>query len=401
MKWIFFFVCLLQGIEATEINTGTLIVTYETDQDGYCLDRLRFWLVNEKQERNLYPKQEEFVDNNLSCTERERTVAIPHLAPGKYSLQFIVPNRDNMFEIPTPKELEITQGSVVKVEQKIKKLYEEIDFVDVPAGEAIFGDPFNDNKQNERPAKKMMIPLFAIGRYEVTNEQFSHWLNRAIKTGSIVLDKQKNGLILNKAGKPICKTSVADPQAQITFQKTAEGIVKFSAAPGKEDYPVILVTWYGAEAFCADHNCRLPSEAEWEKAAGMSLPVAGEPLKRFRFGFGRDAIDPTWANYRYRETPLHGDKVLTTPVGFYDGIEAIDGKNTHDAKSPVGAYDMSGNVWEWVSSWDDLDSAAKNKVLKGGCYDSTADGVRVSERLPAPPDYSDIYSGFRVAKDVK
>ncbi len=62
---------------------------------------------------------------------------------------------------------------------------------------------------------------------------------------------------------------------------------------------------------------------------------------------------------------------------------------------------MSGNVWEWVASWDETSSARINKIVKGGCYDSLPQGVRVSERLALPPEYLDIYTGFRVAQSRK
>jgi len=89
------------------------------------------------------------------------------------------------------------------------------------------------------------------------------------------------------------------------------------------------------------------------------------------------------------------NQVLTTPVGFYNGINKLplsaqdkSQQVTHDAKSHIGAYDMSGNVWEWVADGSENRSM---KYTKGGCYDSLVDGVRVSERVPIPPDYTDIY----------
>lgn len=283
----------------------------------------------------------------------------------------------------------------------IEKAHLEESFVNVPAGVAILGNPFSDDPQNKRPSREVNIPAFAIAVYEVTNAQYAAWLNQAILSQKIVVGDPGNpGIFLNQRGQIICKTMEANSLAQLTTQKKGNAF-EVAPIPGKENYPVIAVTWVGAQAYCQDKGFRLPTEDEWEKAAGMSLPSGSEKPKRYKYGFGQDAIDRTWANYRNTDRPEGTPKVLTTPVGFYNGvntlpltIEDTSQQKTHDAKSPAGAYDMSGNVWEWVESSPN----DQTKIVKGGCYDSLADGVRVSERLALPPDYCDIYTGFRVAK---
>lgn len=281
-------------------------------------------------------------------------------------------------------------------------------FVEVPAGLAIIGDPFTDDKQNERPPREVNIPALAIGVYEVTNAQYADWLNQAFQTKKAVMGNgNRQGYILDKEGHILCKTLEANPLAQLSLQKLGNTTL-VTPIPSSENYPVIEVTWYGAQAFCKDKGYRLPTEAEWEKAAGMSIPIGGEKPERFKYGFGQNTIDRTWANYRNTTRPLGEAQVLTTPVGFYNGIHTLpltaqdrSPLQTHDAKSPAGAYDMSGNVWEWVASGDETGKApASYKIVKGGCYDSLAQGVRVSERLALPPDYSDIYTGFRAAKST-
>lgn len=253
-----------------------------------------------------------------------------------------------------------------------------IEMLPVPGGETIVGQVGS----NESPPIQVTLKDFSIGKYEVTNAEFAAWLNQA-KEMTV-----KEGIVYNKEGKPLFKTQSADPFSQITHQNGT-----FTPVNGKENHPVIDVTWYGTGAFCKDNNCRLPTEAEWERAASISKD------KKFIFGFSRDTISPALANYRTTDKKIADFQVLTKQVGYYNGKNP----GTEDAKSPVGAYDMSGNVWEWTADyWRPTLSETPplygaKKVAKGGCYDSLADGVRVAERLGLPLDHSDPYTGFRVA----
>lgn len=291
------------------------------------------------------------------------------------------------------------------------------EFAEIPAGEAILGDPFKDNLQNSTSSQRAYLSSFKINKFEVTNFDYAEWLTKAFKDASVKWHPNKPGYLIDQEGHILCITFDGKSLSQITSQKTSDGI-QFIPIPGKDLYPVIEVTWYGANAYCQGNNCRLPTEAEWEKAAGMSLPTKEEPAERFRYGFGQDIIDRTWANYKDNNSPIVSTQVKTTPVGFYNGlnqlpltIDVTSPAKTNDAKSPMGAYDMSGNVWEWVADWYNVDrwqnssaqdpqgpSSGSKKIAKGGCYDSLAEGVRVSERMPLDPEYSDIFTGFRVVR---
>lgn len=345
-------------------------------------------------------------DLNVSSTQpvhyQGKLTFIPLQDEGKYRIQF-----DPIPNYQTPDPLTITRKKEERTTVEVAYIPGNA-LVNVPAGIAIVGDPFTDNEQNERPAKEINIPAFAIGVYEVTNSQYADWLNQALQTHKAVLgDSTRTGDILNENGEILCKTFNASHSAQLTSQKGMDGIV-IIPLPGKENYPVIHVTWYGAQAYCQDNGYRLPTENEWEKAAGMSIPTGEAKPKRFKYGFGQDTIDRTWANYRDPVNSSQSIQVLTTPVGFYNGIHTLPltaqdhvPLQTHDAKSPAGAYDMSGNVWEWVDNGNETNKTSPAyKIVKGGCFDSLADGVRVSERLALPPDYSDIYTGFRVAQSI-
>lgn len=343
-----------------------------------------------------------------------KSVIVPLEAKENYEITFDrVPN----YKTPDPITVSVTIGEQKTIQGKYTS---EQSMELIPAGRAIIGDP-NPNRTNELPSKVVNISAFSIGTYEVTNAQFAEWLNRAIRENKIsyVDEADNRGQVVNLEGKLLFKTFESDPYSQISAQPNSVSKVTFMPLAGKDTYPVINVSWYGAKAFCQDHNCRLPSEAEWEKAAGMAPEKPNEPLKKFKFGFGRDTIDKSWANYKDNTRSIQYFQVLTTPVGFFNGTNLLplsfDSKGqemTNLAKSPYGAFDMSGNVWEWTEDWFDSSYTKKmtdidpkgpetgtEKVAKGGCYDSLADGVRVAERMGLPLEYTDGFTGFRVASD--
>ena len=97
---------------------GTLVVTYQTSHPEERLDRIRFWLINDHQERTLYPKKDEFVSNHHA--PNERTVVISHLPPGRYRIEFLIPNVDDQYEAVLPKVINLPPGEVIKIDQVIR-----------------------------------------------------------------------------------------------------------------------------------------------------------------------------------------------------------------------------------------------------------------------------------------
>jgi formylglycine-generating enzyme required for sulfatase activity len=174
--------------------------------------------------------------------------------------------------------------------------------------------------------------------------------------------------------------------------------------PAFDDYPVIFVSWYDAEAFCQWRGGRLPTEAEWEKGAGYD-PIQAIKL---RFPWG-DAFSGDQVNFCDRNCPLerrdptaddgHRD---TAPVGSYPG-----------GRSPVGLYEMAGNVMEWVSDWYDPryyristdinplgPLQGEFKALRGGSWLSAEEGLQVTVRGSYDPTVARANLGFRCAASI-
>lgn len=232
-----------------------------------------------------------------------------------------------------------------------------MEFVCVPAGEFLMGSGENDadGLQDERPQRKVYLDEFWIGRYPVTNRQYQVFVKATDRRPP---DHWRGGAVF----------------------------------PGKEDHPVVYVSWEDAIAFCewleslTRRHIYLPSEAQWEKAA--------RGIDGRKYPWGGQNPDSTRCNFK----KLVGD---TTPVGSY----------SPQGDSPYGAADMAGNVWEWVYDWYD-DNAYRNlparnptgphggiyRILRGGSWTGNARTIRPALRSGDFPSIRVLDLGFRCAK---
>ena len=219
----------------------------------------------------------------------------------------------------------------------------------VPAGEFIMGSENGDF--DEKPAHTVYLEAFYIDEFEVTNYQYSI----CVEEGA-------------------CR---APERIGETFMTS-----EYYGDPQYDDYPINTVNWFMADTYCRWRKARLPTEAEWEKAA------RGTDGRTYPWGEG---INCEYANYK-------GCANHPVDVGSYE-----------NAKSIYGVYDMAGNVWEWVSTmyqhypyqehFDIQITEYENNVARGGSWKDDPEALRTPNRTYVHPWLAYHYTtiGFRCA----
>ncbi len=245
-----------------------------------------------------------------------------------------VPSPPTPTPLPTPEEVQ--EGPAVT----------DI-MVEIPAGPFTMGN--DDGKNDEAPAHEVDLPAFEIDQFEVTNADFALFVE---ETGHQT-DAEKMGL----------------------------SRIWRDAAEGKDNHPVVYVSWNDAVAYCEWVGKRLPTEAEWEKAAR-----------------GTDGRLYPWGN-EYDSNKCNGkDSGIrgTTAVGSFA-----------DGDSPYGVADMAGNVWEWTADWYEAYPGSSYqspyygkqfKVVRGGGWFETADFLHTTARNATSDTAANDDLGFRCAR---
>ncbi|HUQ11904.1 MAG TPA: SUMF1/EgtB/PvdO family nonheme iron enzyme [Steroidobacteraceae bacterium] len=250
------------------------------------------------------------------------------------------------------------------------------DYVYVPAGTFKMGDVTHEGWARERPAHVVDLAAYFISKFEVTNRE---WRGFRDDPGYDDPKFWPNGRVV--------------PRDQIPYwmQPNNHG----GGTPGSDDYPVIGVNWDAATAYCAwlsaktGKRYRLPTEAEWEKAAR-----------------GTDA-----RRYPFESPDMYPDLANYVGAQAYDTVKPVG--SFERGASPYGALDMAGNVMEWTQDWYDRDyyavSPRKNpqgpahgsyRVVRGGSFFVEAHDLRTSARSMAWPSFqAHRMIGFRPVRE--
>jgi formylglycine-generating enzyme required for sulfatase activity len=229
--------------------------------------------------------------------------------------------------------------------------------VDRPAPDRVVipGGPFTQGStrgdEDERPVRKVVVKTFAIDRTEVTRGDYA---------------------LCVSAGR--CKPAPSPAGAAAA----SAAAVPPPAAGADSKLPVTGVDWSEAQAYCRFAGGRLPTEAEWEKAA------RGTDGREYPWGNAADCTRANWGNFE-GEGPCAGKNPgHPVAVGQYPS-----------GASPYGALDLGGNVWEWVA--DKYDDEPGRRVVRGGSCCSYFVGPRAANRNAWAPEHRDADLGFRCA----
>jgi formylglycine-generating enzyme len=251
------------------------------------------------------------------------------------------------------------------------------DLARIPAGDFLMGAA--DAEDDERPVHRVYVSEFFIGRFPVTNDEYARFVQATGYPAPAIRDLP----------------SITLDGRDALFRELGAIYVWENSLPpaGHGNHPVVLVRYGDAVAYCdwlsdsIGRSVRLPTEAEWEKAARAGT-------EGLRFPWGND-IDATRGNFL--TDPTIKKQRGTRPTGTYP-------------PNSYGLYDVCGNVWEWVADWysaeyyglgDGRDPrgphAGNMRIVRGGSWvNDDVSMLRCAYRHKVPPDTYAYSIGFRI-----
>ena len=256
-----------------------------------------------------------------------------------------------------------------------------VEMVRVNGGTFKIGSNYFD--EDERPEYKLTVSSFLLSKFEITNGLFCNFLN---------------DLVCDSLGE-IAGHKVIELYHPATKIKQNRFSHKFAPIEGYEDFPVVNVTWVGAQMFCKAVGGRLPSEAEWEYAA-----KGGIYAKRYYTDLKQENYD-----YEYRYA---GGNYMPDLGWIVDNSGGQLRNGGRKKPNELGLYDMCGNVWEWCYDQYNKEFYSRNgdssdpmclsggtiRVNRGGCWSSDAMYCRITNRNFANQYSGNPYLGFRLMK---
>ena len=291
------------------------------------------------------------------------------------------------------------------------------ELITIPAGEFLMGNNGEEGfaGSEEYPQHRVYLPAYQIGKYEVTRGRYRKFIEAGgyddPRYWSEEGWKWKQSDIIDYAGingrftrivRPNSEQDRKEPEHWAAEQEWIGHGLGHPKFIQTDNHPVVGVTYYEAEAYCRWAGGRLPTEAEWEKAARWDEKTQ----RAYTWPWG-DTWDPEKCNNAEDHNPAGGGYRVnqSAPVGSYPA-----------GASPYGCMDMVGNAWEWVADWhksypgnpEPFDRTNHYRIVKGGCWDDGPFAVRCAYRgwyLPPSssgtgPGDSD-YIGFRVARSLE
>jgi sulfatase modifying factor 1 len=303
----------------------------------------------------------------------------------------------------------------------------------IPGGQFQMGGDNDQADKDEYPKHTVELSSFYMDITEVTNAQFKAF---ADATGYVTTAEKKPdweelkkslppgtpkppdsvlvaaSLVFKATGGPVNLQDYAQWWEWVPGANWKEPQGPGSTITGKDNYPVIHISWDDAMAYCKWSGKRLPTEAEWEYAARGGQQNNIYPWGNEHINTGQTKANSWEGNFPYLNKKTDG-YVTSAPVKQY-------------APNKYGLYDMAGNVWEWCSDWYNFNyyQTAKEKIsinpkgpaqsydpqdpytpkrsLRGGsflCNDTYCSGYRVARRMKTSPDTGMEHTGFRCVRD--